>query len=332
MKHKQHFKNASAKVMLWLTALCASAALAQTTQGAPNSAPEGNCLAIAVAVDEPAPSGAVPGGPLRINATFDPSVTAAQRVVIQQAIDEWQAIVQNAGSTRNPYPITFSFTNLGPGSGTLAFTTTSVDRSSGDLLSANMSFNTQTTFFVDPTPGSDCPFIQGCCVPPACQPPPPNSFDLLSVARHEMGHAVGWTSSPRVTNLMSGSDFNPPRLNIPIVTATGTHTDPAWLANDLMVPTIPTATRRPISLYPAASLVARAYEYTVPMQYVDPTYTGDLQFGTAAVPWRFFQTACTNSSGPPLLLANATHLVPASFQCGNRHDVNAARGGAVIRQ
>jgi hypothetical protein len=297
-----------------------------------DSAPEENCLSIAVAVDEPAPLAAAPGGPLRINATFDPSVTAAQRVVIQQAINEWQAIVLNSGSTPNPYPITFRFSDFGPGSSFLAVTTTTFNSQTGDLTGANMSFNTRSTFFVDPTPASDCPFIPGCCVPPTCQPPPPNTFDLLTVARHEMGHAVGWVGSPRVTNLMSGSAFSPPRLNIAIVTATGTHTDPAWLPNDLMVPGTPPITRRPISLYPAASLVARAYEYTVPMQYVDPTFTGDLQFGTATAPWRLFQTACTNSSGPPLLLANATHLVPASFQCGNRHDVNAARGGAIIQQ
>lgn len=299
---------------------------------APESAPEGQCLAIDVAVDEPPPLGATPGGPLRINATFDASVTAAQRAVIQQAINEWQAIVQDAGSTPNPYPMTFRFSDLGVGPPqTLASTTTIFNSQTGDLIRADMSFNTRTTFFVDPTPADDCEFIPGCCVPPACQPPPANSTDLLTVARHEMGHAVGWASSRRVTDLMSGSAFNPPRLNIPIATATGTHTDPAWLANDIMVPTIGTSVRRSISLYPAASLVARAYGYRVPMQYVDPTYTGT-ETGTATQPWRVLQNACPINPGTPLLLANATHLVPASFQCGTRHDLDAARGGALIRQ
>ncbi len=331
------------------------------------------------------------GGQVLLNG----STTPAERAVIQQAINEWQAIVQDSGSTANPYPLSVRFTALGvtptcPGN-ILGLTNPFVNTTTGNILFANMAFNTGFTFY------------EGLADPPAG-----SATDLLSVTRHELGHALGWAGSVRLNNLtnlltaaiaagngavrnanvvtitttaahgfsvgqgvtiggVADVSFNgdriittvpsatiftyaqtgpnaisgggsasagavaAPRLNIPVVFASGLHTDPGWRPNDLMVPTIGQATRRPISLYPAASLVARAYEYTVPMQYVDPTFAGE-ETGTAVQPWQTVLRACAFSPlGTPLILSNATHIVPAFFRCANRHVVNAARGGAFVR-
>lgn len=332
------------------------------------------------------------------------ATTAAERAIIQQAINEWQAIVQNSGSTTNPFPLSVRFTGFGAAtcSNTLGITNTFVANMTGNLLFANMAFTTQAnTFWEDPL-----------------NPPPGNLFDLLSVVRHELGHALGWTGgSVRVTNLLSTgapiaaiastngavrsanvvtitttsphglavgdpvaisgvadasfngqftvtapvlctttntftynqagadaasgggrvyiNDFAVPRLNIPVVSSSGLHTAPGWSPNDLMVPCSAAGVRRPISLYPAASLVARGYQYVVPMQYVDASSVGT-QDGTAVNPWQTVAAACSSSpAGVPWVLASETFSVSVPFQLcanGRAHVVNAARGGAVVNR
>ncbi len=260
------------------------------------------------------------------------STTAAEKVVIQQAVNEWMAIVQNSGTTANPFPLSVRFTALGVAlptctGGTLGLTSPLID-GFGNIRSANMAFNTGVAFY------------EGLA-----NPPPGSSTDLLTTVRHELGHALGWAGGPggsvRVNSLLMGNAFNPPRLNIPVVFTGGFHTDPAWrpitcqstgetTCNDIMVPTIPPATRRSISLYPAASLVARAFEYIVPMQYVDPTSTGT-EDGSAVHPWQTLFTACTpRLVNMPLLLANTTHHVPVPFRCASPYTLNGARNLAVV--
>ena len=73
-----------------MSSICSLSALGET------------CLVISTpSNEEPSPS-LMRGGSLVINVTFDPNVTAGQQAVIQQAVNEWQTIVTNAGVIRKP--------------------------------------------------------------------------------------------------------------------------------------------------------------------------------------------------------------------------------------
>ena len=123
--------------------------------------------------------------------------------------------------------------------------------------------------------------------------------DLLSVMRHEIGHALGWTGAfdPNVNTLveelMNGNTFDGLRLNIAMDPNQTNHSDPAHHPNDLMNPSIGTELRLGVSLYPAASLPARAFDHTISMRYLDAS-NWFFQDGSADHPWRFLAQAVSN--------------------------------------
>jgi hypothetical protein len=262
--------------------------------------------------------------PFTINATFSANVTPAQQAVFQEALNEWRGIILTRGLTPPNYPI--SFTN-GPLATLLGNTTTTFD-SDGNLISASITFDNDgsTTWYIDPTPATDTEFA-----PPAVPPP---GFDLLSVARHELGHAVGWTGSKYVKDATNSNNiFDPIRLNIAMTLSGGTHTDPNFHVNDLMVPSIGASTRRPISLYPDAAMLARVFQYGITMGFVDGNNT-DLEVGSANFPWNTVKEGIDFT--PPnfgLLLIPGIYHEQIPLQMSKRLLILTARGGnAVIKQ
>lgn len=256
--------------------------------------------------------------PFTIAATYAANVTNAQRVVFDHAVGEWEAIILTRGFTPAAYPIEFSNGPLG--GNTLARATVMFDIASGDLVSTDIVFDNDgsTTWFEDPTPGGDSEF----------DGTPPAGHDLLSVARHEIGHGVGWASTARVTDLTTGGIFDGSRLNIATVTTGGCHADAAVHVADLMVPTIGVSMRRPISEYPASALVARAFHYDITMGFVDPGY-GGAQSGSANQPWdTFAEGLLFTPTGYRLLLVPATYQEAPCFLF-RRMTVIVARGGAA---
>jgi hypothetical protein len=260
--------------------------------------------------------------PFSINATFNANVTIQQRAIFQQAINEWTAIIQTRGYTPGNYPITFS---NGPLMGTtLAVTTVTFNSSNGNLISATIVFDNRpvTTWYVDPNPANDVEF----------NGTPPAGFDLLSVARHELGHALGWSNTNRVTALLSGNVFDPTRFNIGTVSTGGRHTDPSIHPNDVMVPSIPPSIRRPISLYPTATMVARAFFYDITMKFVDSTYSG-AETGSANKPWNTVREGVNLAPFGQLLLAPGTYNETVPLTLSRAMTIRTARGnGAVIGQ
>jgi hypothetical protein len=254
-----------------------------------------------------------------INATFNANITAAQRAVIMQAVNEWEEIIETRGFTPAGYQITFS---NGPLPGSIgAEATVGHYVGSGDLVSTDIVFDDDgsTTWFVDPTPFDDSEF----------DGTPPWGHDLLSTARHEIGHAVGFTLSPRVTDLLRGNIFDSSRLNIATVDL-GSHIDPAIHSDDLMIPRLGPSTRRAISLYPDAALVARAYHYDIAMRFVDAGYEGT-ERGSANEPWSTFTAgvSLTPAERQLLLIPGIYHeAVPLVLSVPMT--ISAARGGNAV--
>lgn len=181
-------------------------------------------------------------GSFTITATFDPSVTPAQQVVIQYAINEWNTILTSNGIMPSVWNLPIRFTPLSPG--TLG--QTPVVCSGGIPIAASIDFNSSVNFYVDSDPSTTETFA---------------NYDLLTVARHEIGHAVGWVNcSTPFTNEIQNQIFSPNKLNI-AVENDNSHTDNSIHQDDLMNTSLLQGVRKEISLYPVVAAVAQAYKY-----------------------------------------------------------------------
>ena len=272
--------------------------------------------------------------PFSINVSFNANVTAPQRAVIQQAINEWTAIIRTRGDTPGNYPITFS---NGPLLAQLALTTTTFNMNNGNLISATIVIDNKvidnkasTTWYIDPTPADDVEFR----VTPPTLPPTllPEGSDLLTVVRHELAHALGWSDTKRVTDLLSNNVFDSARFNIGTVATGGRHTDPSIHAGDVMNPSLPDSVRRPLSLYPAATMLARAYSYDITMRFVDSAYTGE-ETGSANKPWNTLREGADLASFGLLLLTSGTYKEALPLTLSRSMTITVARdAGAIIRK
>jgi len=256
---------------------------------------------------------------------FDANVPANFRTVIQHAADEWTGILLTRGVNPAQYHVDVRL-GIPLHANALAETATclddddSLDHAEIVIRPNLLVFN--SVWYVDPNPADDTEFAQN----------PPAGHDLLSVVRHELGHALGWTGAtdlPRIGNLVAGGVFDPDRLNIAVVDD-ASHADPEEHPEELMQPGIGPSTRRAIRLYPTAALPARAFQYVIPMRFVDPNYLG-VPHGSASHPYRFVDVADqTAAPGIPILLAPVAHTIDSGTSLMFQREWFSARGGAMI--
>lgn len=254
------------------------------------------------------------GQDLTIDATFASNITAAQRTVIQQAISEWDAIILSKGINPSNFPI--SFIN-GPLDGSIG-TAITRSNSDGEIESSTIIFDNDgtTAWYIDPTPTSFSDVI------------PDTLFDYLHTARHEIGHALGFFPSASTTPLITGNTFDSGRLNISLA-ADFAHTNAEIHLGDIMSSAVETGQRSAISLYPAASLLARAYGYDINMSFVDSN-TNSVGFGTASWPWKTISAGFLfTPAGRSLLVIPGTYEITVPFDINRNITVVVARGGSV---
>jgi hypothetical protein len=191
--------------------------------------------------------------------------------VIGEAISEWQALLPDS---RQPINVTLDFTHAGTanylgqweGGWTLPVGTNIYPWTSGVThtihYNADLFSGTNYTWW-DPTPttSADQPF---------------QAWDALSVARHEIGHMLGFTDSFYFDELgqpqqidkwdshISGTTFDPGGLNVSMASTydLGHLRDSGSTAGDLMVSSLANGHRREIS-GTDLRMLHLAYGYTI---------------------------------------------------------------------
>ena len=288
----------------------------------PTEKDTGHCLAPPPQLVDEVTLSRAAAGPLSFSVTWDSSVPLAWRTVIQQAMNEWSALLTDAGCLTNPLPIHFRVRELG--GSLLGSCGAWASSQTGCIVRDTIDFDVSTTWFIDPTPADDSEFTDPIV-------PPPAGFDLLSVARHEIGHGVGWTVTSRNSGMFSGDVFAPTRLNAWRTQTGGFHVNASWRPQDLMTPSTGQSERRAINRYPDAAVPARGFDGAVhQMTFVDPNYSGT-QTGSPWQPYSSIGNAVVFSpSTHRVMLANTTHHLPVNSVLSSARTWDAVRGGATV--
>jgi hypothetical protein len=218
---------------------------------------------------------------LTINPTFNDSGgltwTDAYKGVVNQAISEWEAVILEPETINITFDFTTGNSYLGQWSGIRPDSGGYDLRPWSSNISHTIHFNadlvvdglyhapTDTTYYLwfDETPLTDGDQAS-------------NEWDALSVARHELGHAMGFINDFYVDNVGTGNAinwwgdqidsnnvFDPDGLAIPMNGTDWAHVaESGLMAQDLMSPDLYNADRHPISATDIAML-ATAYGYDV---------------------------------------------------------------------
>lgn len=231
---------------------------------------------------------------LTINATYVDTAAgswdAVEIGVFEQAIADWEAVI-TTGVTIN---VTVDFTNAGTssylgqwqGQYSGAFVGDDIYpwQKTSHVIHFNADLMTGTNFlWFDPTPttADDQAF---------------QAWDALSVARHEIGHMLGFTSDFYKENVgtvsevnlwnqhISGTTFDPGGLNVTMASSVnlGHVADSGSTAGDLMTPQLINGVRRGISDIDLAML-SLAYGYSI---VPEPASLALLGLGLVAVAGR----------------------------------------------
>ncbi len=218
------------------------------------------------------------------------SWTSIRRGVVEQAVSEWEAMILDDQAVS----ITFDFVDAGATylgqwagqysamQGTDMYPWSSELNHTVHVNAHYMDEGLSHSLFFDPTPDTDgdVPFMD---------------FDALSVIRHEIGHAMGFTAAFYFDNVFApdaidkwgthivGNMFDPGDLDIQLASDVNiSHVyNGGYTLNDLMTPSITNSQRREISRIDMAMLeLAYGYFIHTPMlgDYNDDGYVDQADY------------------------------------------------------
>jgi len=213
-----------------------------------------------------------PAAALTINANFTNfGSNADEQNVFDAAIQWWEMIITT------PFTFNVTVTRSTLGSGTLGQTSAFTENGAGRPVSATVQMGIRSDWFIDPTPHDESEFDVDSTEPPVFLAPPGSVanglFDYLTVAKHELGHALGFTVAYSLFSAQVGAESGGTRPfgknpdGTPMVIATlgpaadGTHlVDSGSQKNDLMVATLPQSMRR-LQSELDCQMLSRAFGY-----------------------------------------------------------------------
>lgn len=253
---------------------------------------------------------------------FNNNITAAQKIVIEQVLGEWNAIIRSRGLITSSV-LTIEFRNAGLTDGNVGNARIIVSHPSLIFVRIRFDNDGTTAWYVDPTPNN--PFDDTIAS---------NQFDFLTIARHEIGHAIGFISSRQeATNFVNSSEtvFDQARLNIALNSINRRHSATVLHPSDIMNCCIGPQVRQTITLYPAAAFIARAYECLITMDFADSRTPSSSPDGSATDPWvKLEDWKADSQKQRNLLLIPGTYSVPKRFTIDFPVTISSARGGNAI--
>jgi len=190
---------------------------------------------------------------------------SVEKGVIQEAINEWEADLPDDHTINVTFDFTYDTTSgylaEWQGSSSVPTSMDSYPWTSGVTHTIHFNayyFTGASYLWWDPNP-----------TPPASYDGPSAAWDALSVARHELGHCLGFTagfyydnSVDKWTSHIAGSTFDPDGLNVSMAAGMSHVLDVGSTAGDLMVPVLYNGLRHGISTTDL-SMLNLAYGYTV---------------------------------------------------------------------